>query len=144
MYRVIFSVLLAAFCSVLPQKCGAANEHLSFGQSASGEAIATILGDVLYCDGMLGGFRGSPAVNFLPEGIEISSITTWGECSPSPPPYPPPTPYQLTANMGTLVDGQYSVTWIYMLPPVANPVMTAQAVFWVESGEVAIFRGSFE
>lgn len=144
MYRIIYGVVLAAFFSVLPQRCGAANEHLSFTQSASGDALATIQGDVLYCDGILGGFIGNSTVNFLPVGIEIASTTTWGECNPSPPPYPPPTPYQLTADLGILVDGQYSVTWTYMLPPVVNPVMTAQAVFWVESGEVAIFRASFE
>ena len=143
MYRVTLGVMLAIFLCGLPQRCDAANEYLSFGQSASGDASATIRGNFLYCDEN-GGFVGNPVVNIAPESVEIASTIYWGDCSPAPPPYPPPTPYQLTQSLGTLADGQYTVTWAYTTVPPAVVLVSVQGVLWVESGEVAIFHGSFE
>jgi len=138
-------VALALICCALPQGCIAAEEYLSFGQSGQGDALATITGEVLFCDPLIGyGFIGNPTVSTTFEGFAIESVAAGGECNPPPPPYPPPVPYSLTVDLGILANGQYSVAWTYMLPPFLNPVMTAQAVLWVEGGEVAIFRGPFE
>ena len=138
--------MLAASFLVFALSVEGANEYISFEQSGSGDALATIHGDIPFCDAIIGyGFVGSPEVSSTQEGFAIASVAVPGECNPSPPPYPPPVPYQMTVDLGVLADGQYSVTWTYTLPPpYLNPVMTTQAVLSEQSGEVAILFDSFE
>lgn len=143
MNRVIFGVILSFCVYGLPQTCVAANEYLSFGQSPSGDAFATVHGELRYCD-VNGGFVGNPIVNIAPGGFEIASTIRWGECYPLPPPYPPPVPYELIQGLGTLPDGRYTVTWTYATVPPVVVLVTVHGVLWIEDGEVAIFHGSFE
>ena len=145
MRRTSSAKALAAFFLTSVSTCNGANEFISFGQSASGDALAIIQGVVPFCDPIMGyGFIGLPDVTLTQAGIAIESVAAGGECNPPPAPYPPPVPYQMTAGLGILTDGQYSVTWTYTLPPILNPVITAHAVLSVEKGEVAIFWNSFE
>jgi hypothetical protein len=144
-YRTFYGLILTGASLALPLSCLAASEYISFHQSPSGNALASIHGDVLYCDGTIGwGFIGNPQVISSQTSIAIGSVAAGGDCAPSNPPYPPPTPYQVAADLGMLSDGHYSVIWTYTLPPIVEPVMTASATLWVEGGEVEIFRGSFE
>ena len=143
MYRTIFLAALTTPFYLLPQVCEAADEYLSFEQVASGHAVANIQGDFVFCD-VNGGFVGNPEISIAFEIIEITSTILWGDCNPGRPPYPPPVPYQLTQDLGTLADGQYTVTWKYTtVAPVAT-LLTLERTLWVESGEIAIFHGSFE
>jgi hypothetical protein len=146
MRRTSISSMLAGSFLILATNCYGANEYISFGQSASGNALATIHGNVLFCDALiLYGFVGLPQVSVTQEDIAIESVAAGGECAnPGPPPYPPPVPYQVTVGLGVLADGEYSVAWTYTLPPIVSPVMTAHAVLSVKGGEVAIFWDSFE
>ncbi len=139
------ATVLAASLLTLTSSCYGSNEYISFGQSASGDALATIQGAIPFCDPYIGyGFIGLPEVSLNQEGIAIASVAAGGECNWGPPPYPAPVPYQITAGLGALADGKYSVTWTYTLPPIVNPVLITRAVLSVESGEVAIFWNSFE
>lgn len=146
MSRIVLGAALAAFLNTIPQRCGAANEYISFSQSPSSDVLVTVQGEIPFCDGYIGwGFIGEPQANLTFGSIAISSVAAGGECDPIPPPYPPPVPYHLTADLGVLANGKYLVTWTYSFPPpIVGTLMTAQAVLWVESGEVPIFRASFE
>lgn len=145
MYRSFCGPALAAVLLAIPLSCLAANEYISFHQSSSGNALATIHGDVPYCDSTIGwGFVGNPQVTSSQTNIAIGSVAAGGDCNPSNLPFPHPVPYQVEVDLGLRNDGPYLVIWTYTLPPIAAPVMTAFATLWVEGGEVAVFRGSFE
>ena len=141
------STASSAFASsflALASSCFGADEYISFGQSPSKDAFATIQGNVPFCDSFIGwGFVGLPEVTLSQQDIAIQSVAAGGDCNPGPPPYPPPVSYHMTVSLGALADGQYLVTWTYTLSP-AIPVITTRALLSVESGEVAIFVGSFE
>jgi hypothetical protein len=122
----------------------AKDEHITFAQSPTGSVVATILGDIPYCDPFIGyGFIGVPLASESGYGVAITSIMAGGECAASSPPYPPPQPYQLTVDLGNLVGGRYFVAWTYLYPYCCSSIVT-QAEFSLESGEIAIFTNSFE
>jgi hypothetical protein len=142
MSRLCLAALAAIAGLSSPAWCRAENELLSFSQSEKGEAVATINGDFTYCD-INGGFVGDPSVTKEVHDIEVASTILWGDCNIAPP-YPPPTPYLISQSLGALADGQYNVYWSYTTVPPVVTLTQVQNTLWVESGEVAIFRGSFE
>ena len=143
MYRIVLSVALMIIFYALPRNCGATDERISFGQLSSGEAFAAIDGNFVYCD-INGGFLGNPALSIADSDVEITSTVRWGDCPGPSPSTPPPVPYQLTQDLGTLSNGQYMVTWTYMTDFPVMALLTMQGRLWVEGGEAAIFHGSFE
>ena len=120
-------------------------ETFSYLQTPTGNVLITLAGIVPFCDYMLGGFVGDPAVSLESSQIAVSSDIVEGECNP-PPVTPPPAPYRLTVDAGTLVDGTYSVAWSFVdtSPNHFLPPQTFRSSFTLIGGSLVVFRNGFE
>ncbi len=80
---------------------------------ALGHTLVTLSGQIRYCDPALGGFVGGPTFVVSIDSINVRSSTFSGECPPPPPGFivPPPVPFEISANIGHVPDGTYTVIW---------------------------------
>ena len=120
-------------------------ETFSYAQTPSGNVLVTLNGIIPFCDDLLGGFVGSPTRSVVSYQVSFSSAIVEGECNP-PPVIPPPQPYSLTIDAGTLADGTYSVTWSFVdaSPGQFLPPQNFLSSFTVAEGSLIIFRDGFE
>ena len=86
----------------------AADDHMRFVQATSGTITAFLFGRVNSCTGSHIFPLGTSLVGQAGNEIDITS----GFAILDPPPCPhTPDPYQVSADLGTLPDGQYAVVW---------------------------------
>jgi hypothetical protein len=143
-FPVLAVSLIAACCYLKTGEAG--DETLSFNQSASGNILITLQGQIPFCDFMLGAFVGDPTVSTPTSNqIVVSSAIIEGECNPPPVP-PPPQPYAFTIDAGIFSDGTYSVTWTFddISTPAFLPPQNFMSSFVLIDGGLVIFRDGFE
>lgn len=86
----------------------AADDHARFVQAPSGLISATLVGAVDPCNGSVIFPMGTPSVDSNGNEFDITSPFAIAD----PPGCPtPPQPYEVSATLGTLADGTYTVVW---------------------------------
>lgn len=120
------AVLLAIFCLLIAPLAAAAFEHVTASQAADGSVLITLTG-MTSC--------GVPSVSNT--SVVGSNVTITSDfANPGPPCGPGPlVPYSVTANLGHVPDGTYSVVWSFVLTP---PGTSAFATF---SGQFTLSGG---
>lgn len=116
---VIFSVL--AGLTLAAQSPG---DSIRFAQAASGAILAVLVGSADPCSGSVVFPLGVSSVDLIGNEYDINSFFAILD----PPACPsPPQPYEVTASLGNVADGHYTVLWT------AGPVNVRDA-FDVRSG----------
>jgi len=102
--RGIVCLALAAFAGVAQ----AIDDHLLFAQDATGALSATLAGIIDPCKGSHYFPMGVPSVVLAGHEYDITSPFAIID----PPPCPDvPSHYEITASLGTVPDGHYTVVW---------------------------------
>ncbi len=104
-------------------------ERLDLSQSINGEITATLSGIHYPCTF---GFGGTSVSTPSPGEFLVQSTIVPQGC---PQNSQPPSPYSITATVGTLLDGNYSITWAFIaFPGVSTPEIIATQTFIIKSG----------
>src|SRR5215467_9751397 len=102
--RGIVCLALAAFAGA----AHAIDDHLLFAQDATGAISATLAGTIDPCKGSHYFPMGAPSVVLAGREYDITSMFAIID----PPPCPDvPSHYEITASLGTVADGHYTVVW---------------------------------
>ena len=107
MRRIVYAVILLTLAG-LALSAQAAGDRIRFTQAPSGTISAVLAGAVDPCAGSVIFPMGVPSVSVNGHEFDITSLFVIAD----PPGCPsPPQPYEITASLGTLADGHYTVVW---------------------------------
>jgi hypothetical protein len=104
-------VIVATFILLcfLEGRSHALNDQLVLSQSSSGEVIVELDGLLAPCNTVR---LGNSTVSQTGSAFFVSTMASPEPLPcPTPPPQPQPTLYKLTVTLGSLPDGDYSVSW---------------------------------
>jgi hypothetical protein len=106
--KLVFCGIISLALAALPMALEAAGDQIRFAQAATGIISAVLTGSAEPCDGDVIFPMGVKSVDVSGNAFHITSLFAIVD----PPGCPsPPQPYQVTASLGTLADGHYTVVW---------------------------------
>lgn len=106
--QLVFCGIISLALAALPVPFEAAGDHIRFTQADTRTISAVLTGSVEPCAGEVIFPMGVSSVDVSGNEFDITSFFAILD----PPSCPsPPQPYQVTASLGTLADGHYTVVW---------------------------------
>jgi hypothetical protein len=106
--KLMFGAIVSLVLVALPMVSRAAGDRIRFAQAGSGTISAVLTGAAEPCAGEVIFPMSVRSVDVSGNAFDITSFFAILDPATCP---SPPQPYQVTASLGTLADGHYTVVW---------------------------------